>query len=124
MPDATHRLHHGPRRRGLGDRGARDRTGRPGAAGPGAGRHPRRGTAHEPDQRPAHPPGGDDPPPDRSRRPHPRSPPWHRPEPDTPRKRSDMTIAIPAVTFPGAGTGRDMTGHRPAPGLLVIMSRP
>ena len=35
-----------------------------------------------------------------------------------------MTVAIPAVTFPGAGTGRDMTGHRPASGLLVIMARP
>ena len=35
-----------------------------------------------------------------------------------------MTVAIPAVTLPGAGTGRDMTGHRPASGLLVIMARP
>ena len=35
-----------------------------------------------------------------------------------------MTVAIPAVTLPGAGTGRDITGHPPAPGLLVIMSRP
>jgi len=35
-----------------------------------------------------------------------------------------MTVAIPAVTFPNAGTGRDMTGHRPASGLLVIMARP
>ena len=35
-----------------------------------------------------------------------------------------MTVAIPAVTFPGAGTGRDMTGHPPMPGLVVIMSRP
>ena len=35
-----------------------------------------------------------------------------------------MTVAIPAVTFPGAGTGRDTTGHRPAAGLLVIMARP
>ena len=35
-----------------------------------------------------------------------------------------MTVAIPAVTFPGGGTGRDMTGHRPASGLLVIMARP
>src|SRR5215813_12565328 len=35
-----------------------------------------------------------------------------------------MTIAIPAVTFPSAGTGRDMTGHRPASVLLVIMGRP
>ena len=35
-----------------------------------------------------------------------------------------MTVAIPAVTFPGAGTGRDMTGHAPASGLLVIMAGP
>ncbi len=35
-----------------------------------------------------------------------------------------MTVAIPAVTFSGGGTGRDMTGHRPASGLLVIMARP
>ena len=35
-----------------------------------------------------------------------------------------MTIAIPAVTFPSARTGRDMTGHPPASGLLVIMGRP
>jgi hypothetical protein len=35
-----------------------------------------------------------------------------------------MTVAIPAVTFPGGGTGRDMTGHRPASGLLVIMAGP
>ena len=35
-----------------------------------------------------------------------------------------MTVAIPAVTFPSAGTGRDMTGHRPASGLLVIMAGP
>src|SRR4249919_2773753 len=35
-----------------------------------------------------------------------------------------MTVAIPAVTFPSARTGRDMTGHRPASGLLVIMARP
>ena len=35
-----------------------------------------------------------------------------------------MTVAIPAVTFPGARTGRDMTGHRPASGLLVIMAGP
>ncbi len=34
-----------------------------------------------------------------------------------------MTVAIPAVTFPGAGTGRDITGH-PASGLLVIMAGP
>ena len=35
-----------------------------------------------------------------------------------------MTVAIPAVTFPGAGAGRDLTGHPPTPGLLVIMARP
>jgi hypothetical protein len=35
-----------------------------------------------------------------------------------------MTVAIPAVTFPGGGTGREMTGHRPASGLLVIMAGP
>src|SRR5271169_4960480 len=35
-----------------------------------------------------------------------------------------MTVAIPAVTFPGAGPGRDLTGHLPTPGLLVIMARP
>ena len=35
-----------------------------------------------------------------------------------------MTVAIPAVTFPGAGTGRDITGHPPASGLLVIMAGP
>jgi hypothetical protein len=35
-----------------------------------------------------------------------------------------MTVAIPSVTLPGTGTGRDITGHPPAPGLLVIMARP
>jgi hypothetical protein len=35
-----------------------------------------------------------------------------------------MTLAIPAVTFPGARTGRDITGHAPASGLLVIMAGP
>ena len=35
-----------------------------------------------------------------------------------------MTVAIPAVTFPSAGTARDMIGHRPASGLLVIMAGP
>ena len=35
-----------------------------------------------------------------------------------------MTVAIPAVTLPGAGTGRDITGHPPASGLLLIMSGP
>ena len=35
-----------------------------------------------------------------------------------------MTVAIPAVTFPGAGTGRDITGHAPASSLLLIMAGP
>ena len=35
-----------------------------------------------------------------------------------------MTVAIPAVTFPSAGTGRTTTGHPPASGLLVIMAGP
>ena len=35
-----------------------------------------------------------------------------------------MTVAIPAVTFANAGTGRGMTGPRPASGLLVIMAGP
>jgi len=35
-----------------------------------------------------------------------------------------MTVAIPAITLPCAGTGRDLTGHPPTPGLLVIMARP
>jgi hypothetical protein len=35
-----------------------------------------------------------------------------------------MTVAIPSLTLPGTGTGRDITGHPPAPGLLVIMARP
>ena len=35
-----------------------------------------------------------------------------------------MTVAIPSLTLPGTGTGRDITGHSPAPGLLVIMARP
>jgi hypothetical protein len=35
-----------------------------------------------------------------------------------------MTVAIPAVTLPGAGTGRDITGHLPASGLLLIMAGP
>src|SRR6266700_4160057 len=125
MPDARHRQHHRSGRHDLGHRGAPDRPGRPGAAGPRAGRHPPRGTAHEPDQRPSHPHRGANPPPDRSRRPHPRSRPRQRPAARfLPRKRSDMTVAIPAVTFPGGGTGRDTTGHRPASGLLVIMAGP
>src|ERR1039458_9930697 len=35
-----------------------------------------------------------------------------------------MTVAIPAVTLPGAGAGRDITGHLPASGLLLIMAGP
>jgi hypothetical protein len=35
-----------------------------------------------------------------------------------------MTVVIPAVPFASAGTGRDMTAHRPASGLLVIMAGP
>src|SRR6266851_1444372 len=35
-----------------------------------------------------------------------------------------MTVTIPAVTFPGAGTGQEITGHSPAAGLVVIMSGP
>ena len=35
-----------------------------------------------------------------------------------------MTVAIPSVTFPSAGTGRDITGHLPASGLLLIMAGP
>ena len=35
-----------------------------------------------------------------------------------------MTVAIPAVTFPSAATGRDMTGHPLASGLLLIMAGP
>jgi len=35
-----------------------------------------------------------------------------------------MTVAIPAATFPSAGTRRAMTGHSPASGLLVIMAGP
>jgi Protein of unknown function (DUF2637) len=35
-----------------------------------------------------------------------------------------MTVAIPAVTLPGAGSGRDITGHLPASGLLLIMAGP
>src|SRR6266436_4340784 len=125
MADARHRPHHRSGRYDLGHRGTPDRPGRPGAAGPRAGRHPRRGTAHEPDQRPPHPHRGANPPPDRTRRPHPRSRPRQRPAARfLPRKRSDMTVAIPAVAFPGGGTGRDGTGHRPASGLLVIMARP
>src|SRR6266704_1664144 len=125
MPDARHRQQHRPGRHDLGHRGTPDRPGRPRVAGPRPCRHPPRGTAHEPDQCPPHPHRGANPPPDRSRRPHTRSRPGQRPAARfLPRKRSDMTVAIPAVTFPGGGTGRDMTGHRPASGLLVIMARP
>ena len=35
-----------------------------------------------------------------------------------------MTVAIPAVTFPGAGTGQNMAGHPLASNLLVIMAGP
>jgi len=35
-----------------------------------------------------------------------------------------MTVAIPAVSLPGAGTGRDITGRSPASGLWLIMSGP
>jgi hypothetical protein len=35
-----------------------------------------------------------------------------------------MTVAIPSLPLPGAGTGRDIPGRPPAPGLLVIMARP
>src|SRR5258708_16303955 len=35
-----------------------------------------------------------------------------------------MTLAIPAVTFPSARTGRDITGHAPASNLLVMMAGP
>jgi len=35
-----------------------------------------------------------------------------------------MTVVIPAVTFPSAGTGRAMTGRPLASGLLVIMAGP
>ena len=35
-----------------------------------------------------------------------------------------MTVAIPAVTLSGAGTGQDITARPPAPGLLVVMAGP
>ncbi len=35
-----------------------------------------------------------------------------------------MTVAIPAVSLPGAGTSQDMTGHLPTSDLLVIMASP
>ena len=35
-----------------------------------------------------------------------------------------MTISIPLVTLPDAGTGRDITGRLPAPGLRLALSRP
>ncbi len=35
-----------------------------------------------------------------------------------------MTVSIPPVTFPGTGTGRDLTGRPPTSGLVLVMSRP
>jgi hypothetical protein len=35
-----------------------------------------------------------------------------------------MTISIPLVTLPDAGTGQDVTGRLPAPGLRLALSRP
>jgi hypothetical protein len=35
-----------------------------------------------------------------------------------------MTVPIPAVSLPGAGTGRDLTGRPLTSGLLLIVSRP
>jgi hypothetical protein len=35
-----------------------------------------------------------------------------------------MTVSIPRVTFPGPGTGPDLTGRPPASGLALIMSHP
>ena len=35
-----------------------------------------------------------------------------------------MTISIPLVTLPDAGTGQDITGRLPAPGLRLALSRP
>ena len=34
-----------------------------------------------------------------------------------------MTLSIPLVTLPDAGTGQDITGRPPAPGLLLALSR-
>src|SRR5579859_3997998 len=35
-----------------------------------------------------------------------------------------MTVSIPAVTFPGAGAGRDLTGRPLTSGLVLIMPGP
>ena len=35
-----------------------------------------------------------------------------------------MTISIPLVTLPDTGTGQDITGRLPAPGLRLALSRP
>ena len=35
-----------------------------------------------------------------------------------------MTVSIPPVTFPGTGTGGELTGRRLTSGLVLIMSRP
>ena len=35
-----------------------------------------------------------------------------------------MTLSIPPLAFPAAGTGRDTTSRPPASGLVLIMSRP
>ena len=35
-----------------------------------------------------------------------------------------MTISIPLVTLPDTGTGQDLTGRLPAPGLRLALSRP
>ena len=35
-----------------------------------------------------------------------------------------MTVSIRPVTFPGTGTGRDLTGRPLTSGLILIMSRP
>ena len=50
--------------------------------------------------------------------------PCHRQRPDSSRERPAMTVSIPPVTFPGPGTGRDMTGRPLTSGLVLIMSRP
>jgi hypothetical protein len=34
-----------------------------------------------------------------------------------------MTVSIPPVTFPGTGTGPDLTGRPPTFGLVLVMSR-
>jgi len=35
-----------------------------------------------------------------------------------------MTISIPLITLPDTGTGQDITGRHPAPGLRLALSRP